>query len=365
MSDLLYWIWLQQALGYGSNKLPEILRKVNSIEEFYHLGLSGWLSFSIFTNKELLNLSKDLSEPKKIFENCVRLGYKIVPYNSSKFPDILRKISSPPCLLYVSGRVSALCSKCISIVGSRNATIYGTQMAHEIAYDLSKMGVTIVSGCAFGADSAAHKGAIDARGETIGVMACGIDYPYLVKNSILRERITNYGALVSEFPPGCPIRRYNFPIRNRIISGLSRGTLIIEAAEHSGAIVTANIAAEQGREVFVVPVKFDNPLCQGVNLLIEDGAKVATCAEDIIKETFSELDKATLKTESKNNCKTKRVPDKLQKILDLIGNQKIHVNQLVRISKIPINKISALLMRLELMGLVTHLPGKFYRKSSD
>ena len=363
MNDLLYWIWLQQALGYGSNKLIEILRKVDSIEDFYHLGLSSWISLSIFTKRELLNLSKSLDESKKICENCNRLGYKIVPYNSSKFPEILRKISDSPCVLYVKGKTSVLSNKCISIVGSRSATVYGTQMAHEISFDLSKMGITIVSGCALGTDTAAHRGAIDAKGITIGVLACGIDYPYLVKNASLREKISNFGALISEFPPGYQIRKYNFPIRNRIISGISNATVIIEAGKRSGAIITANIAADQGRDVFVVPVKFDNPLCQGVNSLIEDGAKVITCAEDIVRESFCNKPKDQLKfTSDTYEHNKKKLPHELQSVLDAIGNQVIHINKLVNTTNTPIKNLSAILMRLELMHLVTHLPGKFYKK---
>ena len=363
MNDLLYWIWLQQALGYGSNKLIEILRKVDSIEDFYHLGLSSWISLSIFTKRELLNLSKSLDESKKICENCNRLGYKIVPYNSSKFPEILRKISDSPCVLYVKGKTSVLSNECISIVGSRSATVYGAQMAHEISFDLSKMGITIVSGCALGTDTAAHRGAIDAKGITIGVLACGIDYPYLVKNASLREKISNFGALISEFPPGYQIRKYNFPIRNRIISGISNATVIIEAGKRSGAIITANIAADQGRDVFVVPVKFDNPLCQGVNSLIEDGAKVITCAEDIVRESFCNKPKDQLKfTSDTYEHNKKKLPHELQSVLDAIGNQVIHINKLVNTTNTPIKNLSAILMRLELMHLVTHLPGKFYKK---
>ena len=229
MSNILYWIWLQQALGFGSNKISEILLKIKSVEDFYHAGLSFWVSLSVFTQNEIFKLSESLDYAKKIYEKCEKLGYKIITYESEKFPEILKNISNPPCVLYLSGSSSVLSRKCISIVGSRNATTYGMQMAYEISKNLAKSGIIIVSGGAFGIDSSAHRGAIDAKGNTIAVLACGIDYPYLVQNSSLRENITNFGALVSEYPPGYQVRRFNFPVRNRIISGLSYSTVVIEA----------------------------------------------------------------------------------------------------------------------------------------
>ena len=363
-SDILYWIWLQQSLGYGSNKLPKILSKVKSIEDFYHSGLSFWISLSIFTKGEIFRLSKNLDEAKSIYEKCCSLGYKVISYESEKFPDILRKISDPPCVLYVNGSLSVLSTKCISIVGSREATIYGTSMANEIAKDLSKLGITIVSGCAFGIDSAAHNGAIDSKGKTIGVMACGMDYPYLVKNLALRERISNFGALISEYPPGYQIQKFNFPVRNRIISGLSSGTLVIEAGKRSGAVITANIAAEQGRDVYVVPVRFESYLSEGVNSLIEDGAKVITCANDIVNESFKFSIEKTNKKEAPRNKKIE-IPQEFKEILDKMGNEKIHINDLKIITGLPIYKLSIVLSKMELKNLVIQLPGKFYKSNVE
>ena len=362
MSNFLYWIWLQNALGFGSNKLSEILLRVKSIEEFYHSGLSFWVSLSIFTQSEIFRLSESLDSAKKIYEKCVRLGYKIVTYESEKFPEMLKNIPNPPCVLYVSGSCSVLLKKCIAVVGSRNATIYGTQMAYEISKDLAKSGITVVSGGAFGIDSSAHKGAIDAKGNTIAVLACGIDYPYLVKNSSLRENITSFGAVISEYPPGYQVRRFNFPVRNRIISGLSQSTIVIEARKKSGAIITANLAAEQGRDVFVVPVQFENPLSEGINALIEDGAKVITCADDILKENFH-VSGENANTDIKGMPKKTsiNIPENFKFILDKMGNRKVHIDELRNLTKMPIYKLSVELSKMELEGFINKFPGKFYK----
>ncbi|MBO6126722.1 MAG: DNA-processing protein DprA [Clostridia bacterium] len=363
MSDCLYWIWLQNALGFGSNKISEILLKIKSVEDFYHSGLSFWVSLSIFTQSEIFRLSENLDNAKKICAKCDKLGYKIISLESENFPEMLKNTSNPPCVLYISGDFSVLLKKCVSIVGSRNATIYGTQMAYEISRDLAKSGITVVSGGAFGIDSSAHKGAIDAKGNTAAVLACGIDYPYLVKNSSLRENITNFGALVSEYPPGYQVRRFNFPVRNRIISGLSHSTVVIEARKKSGAIITANLAAEQGRDVFVVPVRFENPLSEGVNALIEDGAKVITCAEDILKENFNFQNKNINLNKNNINKISKKldIPERFKFILDKMGDKKIHIDELRNLTKMPVYKLSVELSKLELKGFVKKFPGKFYK----
>ena len=366
MSNFLYWIWLQNALGFGSNKLSEILLRVKSVEEFYHSGLSFWVSLSIFTQSEIFRLSESLGSAEKIYEKCVQLGYKIITYESEKFPEMLKNIPNPPCVLYVSGSCSVLMKECIAVVGSRNATIYGTQMAYEISKDLAKSGITVVSGGAFGIDSSAHKGAIDAKGNTIAVLACGIDYPYLVKNSSLRENITSFGAVISEYPPGYQVRRFNFPVRNRIISGLSRSTVVIEARKKSGAIITANLAAEQGRDVFVVPVQFENPLSEGINALIEDGAKVITCANDILKENFHVSSKnVNIDIKEMPKKASINIPENFKFILDKMGNRKVHIDELRNLTKMPIHKLSVELSKMELKGFINKLPGKFYKLNTE
>ena len=375
INDTLYWMWLQNALGFGSVKINHILSRFHSILDFYESGLDFWISLSIFSKKELIKLSEPVEHFSQIYDRCKMLNYDIISLSSDKYPFLLKQISNPPILLYVKGNSALLNSKCVSIVGSRRASSYGVQMAFEISHNLSERGITIVSGGALGADSAAHRGSMSSHGSTICVLACGIDYPYLVQNEFLRNEISNYGALVSEYPPSHPIQSFNFPIRNRIISGLSYCTVIIEAGKKSGSLLTANIAADQGRDVYVVPVKFESYLSQGINDLISDGVKVVTSANDILNAISNfefksnsniihkKKESNSIKTINEFNNKDIKLDGNDLKIFQSIVNDKIHIDDIVKKTKLSVKVISPILLRLELMGLISSLPGKFYKKN--
>ena len=380
IDDVFYWIWMQNALGFGSVKVKTVLSRFHSVIDFYEAGLDFWVSLSTFSKKELIRLSEPVEHFAEIYDRCKMLGYTIVTLESGEYPSLLKHINNPPLVLYVKGDVSILNSKCVSIVGSRRASMYGTQMAFDIAHDLSEQGITVVSGGALGTDSAAHKGAISSNGNTICVMACGIDYPYLVQNEFLRNEISNCGALISEYPPSYPVQSFNFPIRNRIISGLSYCTLIIEAGKRSGSLLTANIAAEQGRDVYVVPVKFESYLSKGVNDLILDGVKVVTSASDILNAISNfEYNNNSNDLNQKSNVKahvksTKEKIDKNAKqevnlsgnslrVFDAFSVNKIHIDDIVRKTNLSIKIVSPILVKLELLGLISSLPGKFYLKN--
>ena len=380
IDDVFYWIWMQNALGFGSVKVKKVLSRFHSVMDFYEAGLDFWVSLSIFSKKELIKLSEPVEHFSKIYDKCNTLGYNIVTLESQEYPPLLKHINNPPLVLYVKGDVSILNSKCVSIVGSRRASMYGTQMAFDIAHDLSEQGITVVSGGALGTDSAAHKGAISSNGNTISVMACGIDYPYLVQNEFLRNEISNCGALISEYPPSYPVQSFNFPIRNRIISGLSYCTVIIEAGKRSGSLLTANIAAEQGRDVYVVPVKFESYLSKGINDLILDGVKVVTSANDILnaisnfecKNNSNNLSqKSNIKIYEKNNeekiCKDAGEKSNLSgnslRVFNAFSINKIHIDDIVKKTNLPIKVVSPILVKLELLELISSLPGKFYKKN--
>ena len=370
ISDIPYWIWLQNAIGFGSSKVDLFLSRFGNLVEFYDLGLDFWISTSLFSKRELIRLCEPVEHFSHIVEKCESLGYNMVPISSDSYPFLLKQISNPPLVLYTKGDCSFLSSRCVSIVGSRRASSYGVQMSYDIAYDLSKQGITVVSGGALGADSAAHRGALSSCGGTICVLACGIDYPYLAQNEQLRNEISENGLLISEYPPSYPVQSFNFPIRNRIISGLSSCTVIVEASMRSGSLLTANSAAEQGRDVFVIPVKFDSYLSKGVNILISEGARVITCADDIIS-SLSDVHIDKLKQNrgkyKYDNCRTRKRKNKKidlnedeKKIFNIIKNGKIHIDEIVKKTQMPVKKISSILFRLELMELINPLPGKFY-----
>ena len=366
MDDFVYWVWFQNAIDFGSFKAKFVLDKFGDLLSFYRAGVHIWTSLSLFSQKELTKLCLPLESFSKIVSKCNYLGYSIITLQSDNYPFLLKQINNPPLVLYAKGDISFLRSRCVSIVGSRRATIYGMQMAYEIARSLSKKGITIVSGGAVGADASAHRGALSSKGSTICVLACGIDYPYLTQNEALRNEIANSGLLISEYPPSFPIQSYNFSIRNRIVSGLSSCTIIVEAGKKSGSILTANIAAEQGRDVFVVPVKFESSLSEGINALISDGARVITCADDI----YYYISNENHKNEGKNNIKDikhkhkKRVELNLncdeKKVLEIIKKKKMHINDIIKTTKLEAKKVSSIIVRLELMDLINSLPGKFY-----
>lgn len=368
MDDLVYWVWLQNAIGFGSVKVRSILSRFTDLSNFYREGVHFWTSLSLFSQKELSKLCLPLENFSRIVDKCNHLRYSIITLFSNYYPFLLKQIDNPPIVLYAKGDVSLLRSKCVSIVGSRRATIYGTQMAYEIAKDLSEKGITIVSGGAIGADASAHKGALSSKGSTICILACGIDYPYLAQNESLRNEISDSGLLISEYPPSYPIQSYNFSIRNRIISGISPCTIIIEAGRRSGSILTANIAAEQGRDVFVVPVKFESYLSEGINSLISDGARVITCAEDVFAYISQEDFKGkNVKNAKKNNNLKQEISninlsDDEKKIFSFIGRKKIQIDEIINKTKLEAKKVSSILVKLELLDLISSLPGKFYIK---
>ncbi|WP_312693009.1 DNA-processing protein DprA [Caproiciproducens sp.] len=281
-----YWVWLQHALGAGSSKQNRILSSYRTLNDFYAAGMESWLLEGYFTQNELGKLgSFSVNDAEALIEYCEKIGQKVVTPDCKTYPEPLRQIHNAPCALYVKGTLpdfSAMPS--IAIVGTRKATATGAATARSFAFELAKQGTVVVSGGALGIDTAAHKGALQADGKTVCVLGCGIDYNYLMGNAPLREAIAVSGAVVSEYPPNTQAVNSNFPIRNRIISGLTLGTLVVEAAGRSGSLITAQYALEQGRDVFAVPSGIYSPVSQGVNGLIKSGAKPVSNAGEILEE---------------------------------------------------------------------------------
>ncbi len=282
----VYWIWLQHALGAGSTKPNRILSTFPSLREFYEAGRRAWLLEGYFTQKELRALEAwSAGEASALLEYSRKLGQRVVTPEDGEYPELLRQIPNPPCALYVKGDLSCLSGRLsIAIVGTRRATATGRSAARSIAFELAKKGVVVVSGGALGIDTAAHQGALQAGGRTVCVLGCGIDAEYLMVNASLRDAAAANGALISEYPPETQPIGSNFPIRNRIISGLSAGTLVVEAASRSGSLITADFALDQGRDVFAVPADIFSPVSQGVNGLIKSGAKPVSRADEILEE---------------------------------------------------------------------------------
>ena len=285
--NIIYWIWLQQSFGYGSRKFKKIAELYHNIEEFYKAGEHEWRLSGIFTNKDIEVLSETkLEEAKSVLDDCERIGCEAIGLGDERFPELLKKIDDPPAVLYVKGDIRCLEGRIsIAIVGTRKASHSGLDFAGGISRGLSQKGVVVVSGGALGIDSVAHENAVDIGGTTVCVLGCGLDFNYLsIQNELKNDIIKTGGAVISEYPPGTPSAKWTFPIRNRIISGLSHGTVVVEAGEKSGSWITANLANEQNRNVYILPPTSETFVASGSLTLIEAGAKVVTCAEDILRD---------------------------------------------------------------------------------
>jgi DNA processing protein len=279
------------------------------------------------------------------------------------YPPLLKEIADPPLVLFVQGDVDLLASKQLAIVGSRNPTAVGELCAAGFAKHLTEMGLTVTSGLAVGIDAAAHRGALQGSGRTIAVAGTGLDRVYPARHRELAHEIMARGALVSEFPPGTPPRPENFPRRNRIISGLSLGTLVVEAALQSGSLITARLAAEQGREVFAIPGSIQNPLARGCHALLRQGAKLVETAQDILEE----LDALVAWESTPVDSSGAKVPpadhsSEFRNLLHHIGFEPTAVDTLVERSGLTAEQVSSMLVVLELHGQIVSAPGGLYTR---
>ncbi|MBQ5885651.1 MAG: DNA-processing protein DprA [Clostridia bacterium] len=282
----VYWIYLQNVLGYGSRKIFKVLDVFGSVKAFYNAPYKEKISSKLFNKSEINRIEKyDLDFAYKTIEKCEKLGYKIITPENPLYPMRLKHIINPPAVLYVYGNMPDIDNEvAIAIVGARKASGYSRALTYELSERLTKAGAFIVSGGAVGIDTSAHTGALRAKGNTIAILACGLNYGYLATNDELRMDIASNGALISEFQPDYPVFRHNFQVRNRLISGLCLGTVVVEAGRKSGALITVEHALEQGRDIFVIPGDLSSERYVGSNRLIRDGAKVITSPLDILEE---------------------------------------------------------------------------------
>jgi DNA processing protein len=300
----------------------------------------------------------------EIFDWGSHEGCRFLVRGASDYPPLLEEIYDPPLLIYTRGRTEPLEKPCLAIVGTRKPTIYGLQMAQGLAGDLGSRGICIVSGLARGIDSAAHRGCIREKGCTIAVLGCGIDVVYPRENRQLTREILENGLLISEFPPGTSPSPQNFPIRNRIISGLSLGTLIVEASEYSGSLITARLAMEQNREVFALPGNLTTPQSFGPNFLIKQGAKLVQSWRDVVEEMPVEIRQEILIQEDAKPVarpELQLLSEEESRILDLLRmDEATQFDKIFQSSGTGISRLSNLLLNLEMSGWIRQLPGNMY-----
>jgi DNA processing protein len=301
-------------------------------------------------------------------EAAQRQGFRLVTLCDPAYPPLLREIPDPPPLLYVHGDLGAG-ERCVAVVGSRNATAYGMTAARQLSAELARLKFTVVSGMALGIDSAAHEGALGVRGRTVAVLGSGLNQIYPAENRKLAERIAAGGAVISEFPLDSGPDAHHFPIRNRIISGMCCGTVVVEATRNSGSLITARLAAEQNREVFAVPGSVQSFKSMGTHTLIKQGAKLVENAQDIVSElgqflaapgaAAAEPDGAS-RTEKRYDLTAEEA-----QVVRAIGPYPLHIDELVRRLAIDAGRLSGILLNLELKGAVQQLPGKLFQTAGD
>ena len=292
-------------------------------------------------------------------------GNRIITRHDPDYPALLLQIPDPPPLLYVHGDAGLLGEPQLAMVGSRNPSAPGRQTATDFARHLSAAGLIITSGLALGIDAASHRGALDAGNPTIAVMGTGLDRVYPARHRDLAREIASQGTLVSEFPVGTPPRAENFPRRNRIISGLSLGTLVVEAALRSGSLISARYALEQGREVFAIPGSIHNPLARGCHHLLRQGAKLVETAQDVIDELGAIAGACTTAIEGGDAATGDRAPElgpEYAQLIDYIGYEPTSIDLLVEITGLTPAEVSSMLLQLEMSGYIASNPGGVYNR---
>ena len=375
--DSVYQIWLAEALGAGSDYLTAVT-EFESARGAFEASEIEWRMLGIFTPARLARLSRrDLAVAARSAQICSNNGWHIIAQDSEYYPVHLKNIKDSPALLYVNGDPSCLTAPvCISVVGAREASNYGKEVAFRLAASLVKGGATIVSGGALGIDSASHEGAINAGGKTVAVMGCGLGAAYLPENEALRNSVSKHGAVISEYLPLSKPTRASFPMRNRIISGMSLMTVVIEAGEKSGSLGTAKHAIAQGRDVGAVPGDVISSAYIGSNVLISNGAKMITSAATVLEDyiyqypeliDFDKLERTLWQKPQAAAPVKRRTPDHLsevqKKVYELIGAESVSYDYLVTNSFLEAPELSVVLIELEMEGLIVQLPGSRYKIS--
>ena len=374
-SNEIFWLALALTPGLSPARVRALVEHFGSIEPVFRASLTDLEGAGLrAASAQAIALGKSLESAQEELLRATAAGAQIVTLDGPLYSAQLRQIYDPPSVLYVRGNAELLQKPGIAVVGTRHPTPYGLGMAERLSCDLAARGLVIISGMARGVDSAAHRGAVAARGKTLAVFGTGVDVMYPRENSRLAEQILGLGgALVSEFRIGTPPTPQNFPIRNRIISGLSAGVLVVEAGEYSGTRITARCALEQNREVFAVPGNVTNKLSWGPNTLIKQGAKLTATWEDIWEELSSDLrmsletkDAASDSPASASLFPDAQLPPHERKLLALIrADESTHIDSLVEKleNEMSSSEIFAALFELELTGKIRQLPGKNYVKT--
>ncbi len=365
----LSWLALTLTPGIAARLSARLLREYGSPEGVFRASLTGIESCNVPAPAAQAIFKKQMFwRAEKELDALRRVGGKLVNWKDPEYPQSLLQIYDPPVILYVRGDAEILNSPSLSIVGTRRPTVYGTQMAERMGRDLASRGLTIVSGLARGIDAIAHQGATAVDGRAIGVLGTGIDVCYPKENKKLYEKVLERGAIISEFPTGSHPAPENFPVRNRIIAGMPLGVIIVEGKQYSGSLITARLAMEFGREVFGVPGNVTQEVSFAPNLLIKQGAKLVTNAEDVIEELPTPVRAALVKAEAveaaqRNLLLVDGLTPVQRRLYEMLSAEESrHIDDLVDTSGLNSSEVLATLFDLEMKGIIRQLPGKQFSK---
>lgn len=355
MDQLKYLLSLHSLPGMGARRLKLLVDYFEGFEYAWQQS-HRWQEVPGFVGADIEQLSegKRNCDTELVWDQYLRADARLVTWEDENYPYLLKNIYDPPYLLFYKGRLPGPDDLLIGMVGSRKATAYGRHIAETLAKDLANRGVWVVSGMARGIDTWSHRGCLEAGGNTLAVLGSGIDVIYPRENKDLFTKISQSGAVMSEFPIGAPPLPQHFPARNRIISGLSRGIVVVEAAEKSGSLITVDFALEQGRDVFAVPGPVTGQMSRGTHRLIKQGAKLVEKAGDILEEYIP------VETDVKTEFDLFSFTAEERMILEAITAGSVHFDELAVRSGLPASQLASLLTVWELKGLVKQLSGKYY-----
>ncbi len=365
MSDnLKYWMAVNRIENLGPVTIKKLWDRFGSIKAVWEADEKSILEIEGLNKtavKAFLEARNQLSLESEL-DAVLRGNIKVLTLEDKVYPYVLKAIYDPPPVLYVKGNILEADKKALAIVGTRRPSRYGLETAKQLALELAAAGITIVSGLAAGIDTAAHKGALEAKGRTIAVFGCGVDVVFPPANRSLAKEIELSGALVSEFPLGTKAEKGYFPRRNRIISGLSLGVIVVEGYYDSGAMITAKLALEQGREVFAVPGPIGSNLSKGPHWLIKQGAKLVETVDDIFEELNLVMPASRKRKEDgrKEKADYSNLPEKEQATIKILSRQPKHIDDIALEIGFSPAEVSSLLMLLEIKKLVRQLPGKLF-----
>ena len=349
--------WLSRISGLGSRKIFSIMEYFPDLEEVFTAPREKLKNINGLSDQNIHNIISNRGDLLLKYKSGLdELGIKFITINNPGYPALLKEIYDPPACFYMLGEMPCDTLPKLSIIGSRRCSEYGLTVSRKLAKELAPYNIIIVSGMAKGIDASAHNGTLEGGGKTVAVLGCGVDICYPAENRLLREQIIKNGCVISEYPPGTKPMPSHFPIRNRIISGLSVATVVVEAAEKSGTLITVGQALEQGREVFAIPGNVTSKLSRGTNSLIKQGAALVENYLDILHLLNIEEKR---KPEQKTRPKADLKPEE-QKILNFIEEEPISVADIINLSKSTASEVQYILTMLEINGLIQKLPGQRY-----